>query len=324
MDGSTSTLIRYEYNCQVCGLYSLEKSIDRENNRLIQALYYFILNEKSANIDVLVVSENTESVIKEENGRIVQYISEEDLITYYPIDFSQKVDKSLLNLSKVYSEYDSYITIQTSGTVQEINKGLPVAEKIKNLIFVDCGELTNGKLYKITSFLDLIADMELIKKNLSGGYSYFHRYTISSKGWLHIQGLQKDVNVSNQAFVAMWFDTSANNTWEMISRAIRDSGYIPVRIDEKEHNNQIVPEILYEIRKSHFVIADLTGHRNGVYYEAGYAKALNKEVILTCSEKDFENRHFDIAQQSIIKWKEGQELYDRLVRRIEATVGRRK
>ena len=42
---------------------------------------------------------------------------------------------------------------------------------------------------------------------------------------------------------------------------------------EEEHNNQIVPEIFYEIRQSNYIIADLTGHRNGVYYEAGYAEA---------------------------------------------------
>jgi len=44
-----------------------------------------------------------------------------------------------------------------------------------------------------------------------------------------------------------------------------------VRImDEIEHNHQIVPEMLYEIRNSRFVIAELSHHNNGAYYEAGY------------------------------------------------------
>jgi hypothetical protein len=32
-------------------------------------------------------------------------------------------------------------------------------------------------------------------------------------------------------------------------------------VSNKEHNNDIVDEILSDIRKSKFVLADLTGHR---------------------------------------------------------------
>ena len=98
----------------------------------------------------------------------------------------------------------------------------------------------------------------------------------------------------------MWFDSdgSMNIVRDSIKRAIEDAGYLPVIIDEKEHNNQIVPEIFYEIKNSKFIVADLCGHRNGVYYEAGYAKGLGKEVILTCRQSDFDKKHFDVAQQS--------------------------
>jgi len=49
---------------------------------------------------------------------------------------------------------------------------------------------------------------------------------------------------------------------------------------------------------------DLTDHRNGLYYEDGYAQGLGKEVVLTCNEKHFENRHFDVAQISTVVWKD--------------------
>jgi len=67
----------------------------------------------------------------------------------------------------------------------------------------------------------------------------------------------------------------------------------------------------------------LTGHRNGVYYEAGYAHGLEKEVILTCREGDFDDQHFDVAQIATIRWKDDDDLYKKLVKRIEATVGKR-
>lgn len=66
--------------------------------------------------------------------------------------------------------------------------------------------------------------------------------------------------------------------------------------------------MLDEITACKFLVADLTSQNNGVYYEAGYAKALGKTVILTCKDTDFKNRHFDIAQVQTLSWKNADEL----------------
>lgn len=120
----------------------------------------------------------------------------------------------------------------------------------------------------------------------------------------------------NQAFVAMWFDNSMRDARKAIRRAIERYGLQAVFIDEKEHTKLIVPEIFSEIRKSSFVIADLTGNRGGVYYEAGYAEGLGKQVILTCKDEDGGNIHFDVAQKNTIFWESESELEERLIRRI--------
>lgn len=116
----------------------------------------------------------------------------------------------------------------------------------------------------------------------------------------------------------MSFDEDLKVVREYISKVIKDEGLTPLLIDSKEHNNQIVPEIFSEIDKAKFVIADLTHHKTGVYYEAGYAKGKGKEVIFTCSRADFENRHFDVAQTNTIVWETPVELSERLAKRIEA------
>lgn len=124
---------------------------------------------------------------------------------------------------------------------------------------------------------------------------------------------------TKKVFVAMWFDGSMKKARENINEAIRSCGYEPMLIDMKEHNNQIVPEIFKEIDASEFVIADLTGHRGGVYYEAGYAMAKGKTVILSC--RNGEETHFDVAQINTIYWQNEDDLFERLMRRIKATVG---
>ena len=121
-----------------------------------------------------------------------------------------------------------------------------------------------------------------------------------------------------KVFVAMWFDDSMKKARESIEKVISDCEYKPMLIDIKEHNNQIVPEIFKEIDDSTFVVADLTGHRGGVYYEAGYAMAKGKQVILCC--KDGETTHFDVAQINTIYWKDEDDLYERLIKRIKATI----
>ncbi|WP_139085190.1 hypothetical protein [Bacillus sp. FJAT-27264] len=122
-------------------------------------------------------------------------------------------------------------------------------------------------------------------------------------------------------FVAMSFAEDMRHAKISIMNAISAFEHIPMIIDMKEHSNQIVPEIFYEIDKSEFVVADLTHQRTGVYYEAGYAVGKGKQVILTCKRSDFEERHFDVSQVNTIVWNDESDLEKRLKTRIEAMLG---
>ena len=125
---------------------------------------------------------------------------------------------------------------------------------------------------------------------------------------------------TKQAFIAMSFDDSMKTARKSIVKAVEDSGYKAMLIDIKEHNNQIVPEIYREIEESEFVVADLTGQRGGVYYEAGYAVAKDKPLILSCKKSTEEKPHFDVAQINTIFWEDEGDLYTRLAKRIKATI----
>ncbi len=124
---------------------------------------------------------------------------------------------------------------------------------------------------------------------------------------------------NKKVFIAMWFAPQMKQARENIKCAVQHCGYQPVLIDEKKYNGQIVPEIYREIEESAFVIADLTGGRGGVYYEAGYAMAKGKPVILCCKEQERNKVHFDLAQYNTILWKDKKDLYKRLFQRIETT-----
>lgn len=134
-------------------------------------------------------------------------------------------------------------------------------------------------------------------------------------------GRNKAWKESKQAFVAMWFDSSLDKAWDAgFKKACGTSGYDARRMDLVEHNQKICDAIIAEIRRSRFVVADFTGHRGGVYFEAGYALGLGIPVIWTCQKDDLEKTHFDTRQYNHIAWENEEDLFVRLKNRIEATI----
>ena len=165
----------------------------------------------------------------------------------------------------------------------------------------------------------------IAKVDVNSPYHINNKLTVG--GYIHLEELDsKVVVVSSQAFVAMWFDKSMDGAFEKgIHPAIKDAGYNPFRIDKKEHSNKIDDEIIAEIRRSRFIVADFThgggGPRGGVYYEAGFAHGLNIPVIFTCRKDGLENIHFDTRQYPHIVWETPEQLRDMLAKRIGAVIG---
>jgi nucleoside 2-deoxyribosyltransferase len=68
-------------------------------------------------------------------------------------------------------------------------------------------------------------------------------------------------------------------------------------------------------------VADFTGQRHGVYFEAGFAQGLGLPVIWTCREDHVKNLHFDTRQQNHITWEQSDDLREKLKNRIWAVIG---
>jgi len=122
----------------------------------------------------------------------------------------------------------------------------------------------------------------------------------------------------------MWFDESMDDLYERaIEPAIRDAGYDPLRIDRYEHVNRIDDEIIGQIRRSRFMVADFTGQRFGVHFEAGMMMGLGRTVIWLCDRKDLDEGklHFDVRQFNFIAYESIEDAKNRLYHRILAIEG---
>ena len=176
---------------------------------------------------------------------------------------------------------------------------------------------------EVTYLLDYLEEMGWIQGQRSVARSFTGGLTVAGHGRLAEQRVNVD---SSQVFVAMWFDDSMSEAFENgIEPAILEAGYVPLRIDQKEHVNKIDDEIISELRRSRFLVSDFTqgedGARGGVYYEAGFAHGLDLPVIFTCRDDTVETLHFDTNHYSHIVWSDPMDLREKLKNRILAVIG---
>jgi nucleoside 2-deoxyribosyltransferase len=111
---------------------------------------------------------------------------------------------------------------------------------------------------------------------------------------------------------------------EAIKPAVEDdAGYRKaIRVDREELLGDVVFEIIARIKECRFIVADVTNHRNGVYFEAGYAMGMGLPVIWTCHKDDMKGAHFDTSHLNHIEWDDVGQLRKSLANRILATIGR--
>ncbi len=224
----------------------------------------------------------------------------EALVKAGPVRVTERLDRLLLNLSEM---------------AQAPNEALELEpERDYPLAYCRDG-------FELKYFLEALAGLKYIKR--SDVDKRFYRYRISYDGWRRVEELAEGDPISQgQAFVAMDFDDALKPVFKKaIEPAIEAAGYRAFRVDLEEHADLIDDVMVAEIRRSWFLVADLTGHNHGAYFEAGYGKGLGRIVILTCREDDFKKTHFDIEHYNHIIWTSAEDLRRRLEARIRAVIG---
>jgi hypothetical protein len=288
------------FDCPTCGEYGISKEADLyvrdlSKSEKIKLSAYLRARDIRRDPPITLLTQVNSEVSHEP-----PVIAVRDAISeHFPSLVSERLDRTLQNIYR----RSTYPGERIQFTME---RDYPVffAENREAMIFL-------ARTLEERGWIDCTLSMQDVDVRLTEG------------GWARIAELESGGTrkESRVVFVAMWFDESLKLAWkEGFQKAIEATGYQALRIDLKEHNEKICDSIIAEIRKSRFLVADFTGHRGGVYYEAGFAKGLGMEVIWTCREIDLENTHFDTRQYNHIVWKDEKDLFEKLKRRIEATI----
>ena len=213
----------------------------------------------------------------------------------------ESIDLSLLYIADCQSRADDKVQV--------------VFDKDYPVVFARDGD-------EFAYFLDTLrarGRFDPVPQRASLGSGYHSEFRLTPEGWTEVDRLRRLQPDSNQAFVAMWFKDDLKLAREVgFEPALNATGFKPYRVDMDEHDEDINDRILAGIRRSGLLIADFTGQRAGVYYEAGFARGLGIYVISTCKQDEADDLHFDTEHINHIFWSDPKGLYHKLVNRIAA------
>ena len=291
--------------------YCLVRPIEfiRDENKLLKIRRYLIYSELKKKTKDLVNTyfvgdvQKSLSVSSEFSNQNIVLTPYEIIESWYPKKLSEKLNKII------------YAVVQTQTFLGEQHNFLSLNDDIT---FVD-DSLSKDEKTRYKRYLMDCMKQEGLISIINGGFA-LDVFTLTSKAF---DLIENENSVSNKTcFIALKFDGNEERI-NVIQKAVAKAGFDPVVMNQVETNNWIMPEIFDRIENSRFVIVDFSLPCDGAYYEAGYAAALKKPVIHlfdSREESDSNKLHFDIAQKSTIFYKDFNDLKERLINRIRATI----
>ena len=195
-----------------------------------------------------------------------------------------------------------FIDLDQDHAIEQVNQLL----KSQDLTVGKDKNTANVTLYKVTDeFISTSADVKEVKEIITFSPSVFN--------------VPKKPIENNLISVMMPFAMEFDNVLETIKVACSNVGMFCYRVDDLWNNSTIIQDIFELIYCSSIIIVDFSGRNPNVFYEAGIAHTLGKNVIpITQSIDDIP---FDLRHHRVLKYlnnSEGlQELKNGLEKRLK-------
>ncbi|WP_297578604.1 hypothetical protein [uncultured Helicobacter sp.] len=278
--------------------------VAKTQNFSYEHLYFYLLNSKALPINAI---KTLDIITKANNGELKEFIESDkflsllDLIKESWQDFDDKEKEVLISV------VNEMIAEKENKDLRSILKeAIGIYKGEKNL------ENTQESMLGIICFLRLKAkDCDETKEKLRYFKQWVGKFHYDISHFKKMNDLyesfikyDEEIRKIRFIFVAMEFNeeyikiykSAVNNVIHKIKGENNLFNFELMPIMEKKSDVNIPDEIFKSIRDSHIVVIDISTNNTNVLLEYGYAKGLNKYIILSyCKKwkeeilKDFEN-----------------------------------
>jgi nucleoside 2-deoxyribosyltransferase len=288
------------YECPLCGKYFLSNSV-RYGRKLPHTASSWIQEQNKVNGKPPLITSDKYEMLK----------------TIPDITLKHKLE---IFMQKIYQCFDQNATSDVSIDLNREPSWLSLTWAKNEGEFYSIIEEANsmGLIESVTDNMNLMMELKYSKiPNVK---------KITFKGREFVESLGQTTVVSNKIFMAFYFTDEMKESFEETTkRAVTDASdgkLIAVRVSTSGTpiDTKIDDALITMLKSSKVVIADFTGQRQAVYYEAGYAMGMGIPVIWTCREDEVNKLSFDTRQYPHILWKDKDDLYKQLTARLSAQI----
>lgn len=203
--------------------------------------------------------------------------------------------------------------------VTETGGSGPQFARVAHIIGVTEGKSETSIQYAIDNSIQPISNQDLERYSVQLGLS---KYTLTHTHWAVQEAnlfkillmIQQRNQITPTVFniesisqqqpdlvsVMMPFKAELAPVYSALQSAATSLGLKPMRADDLWVHHSVIQDIVSLIAKARIVICDCTGRNPNVFYEAGIAHALGKEVILIAQSD--EDVPFDLRHHRYLKY----------------------
>jgi len=185
----------------------------------------------------------------------------------------------------------------------------------------DVPPLQNSLVWANRNRLDMPEDFEFSRNHWAlkevDLYQFLLRNTNTRRQRPSVFQISEHENIEPEMISAMMpFDAGMNSVYEAIQLAAQNAGLRCRRADDIWENPAIIQDVVSLIDRSRVVICDCTGRNPNVFYEAGIAHTLGREVILIT--QNGQDIPFDLRHLRYISYLNNNEGRTALVAQLQA------
>jgi nucleoside 2-deoxyribosyltransferase len=318
--------IPYDYfSCPVCGSYSVSRIVvdflkeakDFDQKLVICASYCLKAKQENRHLFWILKNELEYFQKKFPNDKFVVL----DEVIHEEVDHAEKpyvLLGRIANQLKGGKAFEEYKITGMDIVFSKISNDLELSTIVNYLIERGLVKTKN-------------ATIDSIEKKSRYIFDDAKKVILTVEGWAEVRKRNLSANTNN-VFIAIQFNWPGEEELhekilKAIQRACQANGYEALPVTQNT-TGYITDQIISDIKKSRFVIAELTYNNRGVYFESGFARGLEIPVFHVIRKEHIDDEtspdkklHFDIKQIMYRDWTEVDELEQKLTDWIASAIG---